>query len=103
VCSARVPEHAYSRPRKRPPNGLATVPLLGTAGELRECDGHGRIGVRASAFPVKQLSALAATIHRAYSSTAMRDMYDFRAKSAIVALGLVTILAVLSVLWDWLA
>jgi hypothetical protein len=33
----------------------------------------------------------------------MRDMYDFRAKSAIVALGLVTILAVLSVLWDWLA
>jgi hypothetical protein len=30
-------------------------------------------------------------------------MYDFRAKSAIVALGLVTILAVLSVLWDWLA
>jgi hypothetical protein len=33
----------------------------------------------------------------------MRDLYDFRAKSAIVALGLVTILAVLSVLWDWLA
>jgi hypothetical protein len=33
----------------------------------------------------------------------MRDLYDFRAKSAIVALGLVTLLAVPRVLWDWLA
>jgi hypothetical protein len=31
----------------------------------------------------------------------MRDMYDFRAKSAVFALGLVTILAVLRVLWGW--
>jgi uncharacterized paraquat-inducible protein A len=32
----------------------------------------------------------------------MRDLYDFRAKSAVFALGLVTILTVLSVLWGWL-
>jgi hypothetical protein len=33
----------------------------------------------------------------------MRDLYDFRAKSAIVALVLVTILAVLRVLWGYLS
>jgi hypothetical protein len=33
----------------------------------------------------------------------MRDLYDFQAKSAIVALGFVTILAVLRVLWDYLS
>ena len=33
----------------------------------------------------------------------MRDLYDFRAKSAIVALGLVAILAVLRVLWGYLS
>jgi hypothetical protein len=33
----------------------------------------------------------------------MRDLYDFRAKSAVFALGLVTILAVLRVLWGYLS
>jgi hypothetical protein len=33
----------------------------------------------------------------------MRDLYDFRAKSAIVALGLVTILAAFRVLWGYLS
>jgi hypothetical protein len=29
----------------------------------------------------------------------MRDLYDFRAKSAVFALGFITVLAVLRVLW----
>ena len=36
----------------------------------------------------------------------MRDLYDFRAKSAVVALGLVAVLiavAALRELWGWLA
>jgi hypothetical protein len=33
----------------------------------------------------------------------MRDLYDFRAKSAVFALGFVAVLAVLSVLWGLLS
>ena len=33
----------------------------------------------------------------------MRDLYDFRAKSAVFALGLVAVIVVLSVLWGYLS
>ena len=74
---------------------------------LPSCRGENRLAKRPGRLRVKEeslagASAASSSGMHVHCST-MRDLYDFRAKSAIVALGLVTILAVLRVLWGYLS